>query len=421
MAYCKFCDKEVEPVLKKGRYYCPDCNKYVKMGKQEREEPQVSEIPPIKEEPEEREPKHYKKKEPETVQEGNTKLLITPKTTKYDASDLHMGEILINMGYAKDLNDLTRKNMKLAFSLMNMGAVGKQFNTMETNQEPNPERTMKQIQEQEMMKAYIEGMKKGNQTDPMASMMMMKMMENRGNGKDSGSNGFMDKILEMKMMQMMMGGQNSETSSLQKEIADLKHSMQMQQMLNQQQQTQQGNQSSQEFMQQMERIRAERDRAIKDAEIDAQKERDRNLQLAYENRKIELENRLKSLEKDKQKSGGVLSSQRIKDMKEEIAAIKDMSTLLGDKEKGTGEMVWDGIGKLGETVGPALVEALKQKKQQQVYQAPELPPMPEQLPQELPPQQPNPESQTLSELTPAEQQMADQYSQMYLHPSDNKK
>ena len=301
MAHCKFCDKEVEAVIKKGRYYCPDCNKYVKVEKKEREEPQVTEIPQREEEqPEEREPKHYKKTEPLTTQEDPTKLIITTKTVKYDAGDLHMGEILIDHGFAKDLNDLSRKNMKLAFSLMNMGAVGKQFNTMETNNEPNPERTMKQIQEQEMMKTYIEGMKKVKDPinngsngfmDKILEMKMMQMMmgENQSKGKDPG---FMDKILEMQMMKTMMGGNNSETANLQNQIAELKHGMQLQQLLSQQQQQQQGSQSSQEFMKQMEAIRAERDRAIKKAEVDAQREKDKNLELAFENRKSELENRL---------------------------------------------------------------------------------------------------------------------------------
>ncbi len=413
MAFCKFCDKEVEAVIKGNRYYCPDCNKYVKVEKKERKEPLVEEIKQeIEEEkPEEREHKHYKKKEPLTIQEGPTKLVMTPKTIKYDASDLHMGEILINLGYAKDLNELTRKNMKLAFSLMNMGAVGKQFNAMETNNEPNPERTMKQIQEQEMMKAYIEGMK-GNKTDPMATMMMMRMMENQGKGKDSGNNGMMDKILEMQMMKMVMGGNNSDTNNLQKELADLKHQMQMQVLMSQQQQQQQGNQSSQEFMKQMESIRSERDRAIKQAEIDAQKERDKNLELAFENRKSELENRLKVLENEKQKSSGGLSTQRIKDMKEEISAIKDMSKVLGDREKGTGEMLLETLGPVAEKVIPALVDLGKQKQQQQVHQSQPLPPIPEQLPPELPPEQPSQE--TSSELTPSEKEMSQTMSDIYI-------
>lgn len=411
MTYCKHCDKEIEPVQKGNRYFCPDCKKFVNVNKEEDKEVHMAEISSGEKETK------GKKKEQDMILEGTTKLLIAPKTIKYDAADLHMGEILINLGYAKDLNDLTRKNMKLAFSLMNMGAVGKQFNAME-NQEPNPERTMKEIQQQEMMKAYIEGMRKGNQTDPLSMMMLMRMMDNKEQGKTN--NNVMDKMLEIQMMKSVMGGQNSEMPALQREIAELKHSMQIQQMLNQQQQAQQTGQSSQQFMQQMEQIRSERDKSIKQAEIDAQKERDKNLQLVFDNRRIELENRLQAMEKEMRKGGGNLATSRIKEMKEEIAAIKEMSGMLGDREKGTGEMIMEGIGSVAGQVGPALTEFLRQKREQQIYQPPE--PMrypPGSTPPNLqsnPPQNPAPKEPSYrSEMTETEKRQADQMAEMYIN------
>jgi len=377
LVHCKYCKDNVEPYPDGKNWRCPECNKYVQSPVMKKGVENLKEVKASKD---------------------HEHQIISSRNIKFNGSELAEAEMLLNAGVAKDFNDLAKKAFNVLFLKEKLNeAFGKDKNKMETNNEPNPERTMKQIQEQEMMKAYIEGMRKGNQTDPMATMMMMRMMENQGKGKDSGSNGFMDKILEMKMMQMMMGENNSETANLKNQLAELKHDMQMQQILSQQQQQQQGSQSSQEFMKQMEAIRAERDQAIKKAEVDAQKERDRNLELAFENRKSELENRLKNLENEKQKNSGTLSTQRIKDMKDEIAAIKEMSSVLGNKEKGTGEMLLENLGPVAEKVIPALMEMGQRKQQQQFYQ-------PQQLPPEL---QPQPIQETSSEMTPSEQQMSD--------------
>ncbi len=409
MAHCNFCDKEVEAVLKKNRYYCPDCNKYVKMTKEEREEPQVSEVQE-KEEPEEREPKHYKRKEPEVVQEGGTKLIITPKTVKYDAADLHMGEILIDHGFAKDLNDLSRKNMKLAFSLMNMGAVGKQFNTMETNQEPDPKRTMKEIQEQEMMKAYIDGMKKTDQ-DPMMTMMMMRMLENQGKGKESGDNGFMKEMMQIQMMKSMAGGNDQQSSALQRELADLKHQQSLYQVMAQQQQTQQGNQMSQEFMAKMENIKSERDKEMKRIEIEAQGQRDQNMQLVFNTKLQEIQNEMQKVVAEAKKKG---EKADLTSFAEQFKIVKELSKMVGDKDKGAGEYIAETIGDLGKNVGPALLEMAKQKREQQTMQ-PQQMPQPPQEPQEVP--QPPPQETTLQsnpELTPSEQEMANTMEEIYI-------
>ena len=118
MAYCKHCDKEVEPVWneKLNRFSCPDCNRIVQTKDSEKEEPQVSEIPLSKK----KEIKHYKKKEPDMIQEGKTKLVMTPKTIKYDAANLYivkilidLDKILIGLKSAKDLNDLFREKIEI--------------------------------------------------------------------------------------------------------------------------------------------------------------------------------------------------------------------------------------------------------------------------------------------------------------------
>ncbi len=418
MAYCKHCDKTVEPVRIGNRFRCPDCNLYVKVSDEEKTEPQVTELPQTEgdEEPSEK-PERGRKKEPDMIQEGRAKLLIAPKTIKYDAADLHMGEILINLGFAKDLNDLTRKNMKLAFSLMNMGAVGKQFNTMESNQEPDPKRTMKEIQEQEMMKAYIDGMKKGDSTDPLMTMMMMRMFENQGKGKETGDNGFMKDLMQMQMLKTMGGGNDQQSSALQRELADLKHQQSLYQVMAQQQQTQQGNQMSQDFMAKMENIKAERDKEMKRIEIEAQGQRDKNMQLVFNTKLKEIQTEMQKVAEEAKRKG---QKADLSSFKEQFNTVKELSAMMGDKEKGAGEYIADTVGKIGEQVGPALMEFAKQKREQQAMQPAQMPPVPEEF-QEVP--QP-PQGMTLPpnpELTPSEQEMANTMEDMYLHSSEKKK
>ncbi|HEC66246.1 MAG TPA: hypothetical protein ENI23_13225, partial [bacterium] len=415
MAYCKKCEKEVEPVLKNKRFYCPDCNLFVKATDDEKEEVQVEEIPHSEDtlnRPTEPPVGKIKKHEPTMIQEGKVKMLVAPKTIKYDASDLHMGEILINLGFAKDLNDLTRKNMKLAFSLMNMGAVGKNFNTMENeNKEETTTEMMDKSLKQQLLKAQIDNMSSGGTqqaSDPLSTMMLMKMMENQDKGKPSGDNGYMNQLMMMQMMQAMSKPQ--QDSQLQREIADLKNQMQMQQMLSQQQQVNQGNQSSQDFMQQMEKIRSERDKSIKQSEIAAQSARDKNLEMAFDNRRIELESKLQFMEKEiKQRGGSQMAAQNIRDMKEQIVAVKEMAKVLGDKDKSTSENIMEGLSDVAKTIGPPLVEVLKAKQSEPRPMPAQFPPDPmeypvhpevvdqpvEQIPQPL--EQVNPEGMTNTE------------------------
>ncbi len=421
MAYCKKCKKEIEPELHGNKFLCPDCHKFVKVEEDEKAEPQVTVI---------EKPEKSKKKEPEEIQEGPQKLIVAPKTIKYDASDLHMGEILINIGFAKDLNDLTRKNMKLAFSLMNMGALGKQVNAMESNENKKEDANemIDKSLKQQLLQAQIENMSKGGDqkgTDPLSTMMLMRMMENQEKGKSSGDNGFMNNMMWMQMMQSMAKPQTD--SSLKGEIAELKHQMQMQQMMNQQAQTQQGNQSSQQFMQQMESIRADRDKSIKEAEIVAQQEKDKNLQLAFENRRIELESRLKAMEREmKETGGGKMATQRLQQMKEDINAVKEMSGLIGNKEKGAGEYISETVANVATTLQPALTKLIEQKEQQkamqqQTQQFPPEPttPMPAEAYGAVEEATQNPGPQP-SDMTQTEQDISNQMEEMYLKPSGKK-
>ncbi len=430
MVKCKHCKEEVEPYFDSdmNRWKCPQCNKMVSSPFVSKSET-IAESPASKDRPFE---------------------ILSSRNIKFSGNELAQAEMLIESGVAKNFNDLAKKAFNVLFLKEKLNkAFGTDINKMEnketnpetTTKEPDPGRALKAIQEgdlfqaqidklkqsgsgdntvelmdralkQQMLQAQIDGMRGKGNADPLSTMMMMRMMENQGSGKDVGENNFMDKMMQIQMMNAM---KPQADVGLQREIADLKQQMQMQQMLSQQQQQQQGQTSSQEFMQAMEKLRAERDQSIKTAEIDAQQERDKNLQLAYDNRRIELESRLKAMEKEMKEKGGGMATERIKNMKEEIAAVKEMSVLLGDKEKGTGEMIMESLGTVAEKAGPAITEFLKAKREQ--------PPMPHQLPQEpsqefpqeLPPEQPNPESANpSSELTPSEQQMSDLKSEMYI-------
>jgi len=433
MAYCKFCDKEVEAVLKKNRYYCPDCNKYVKMTKEEKSEPLVKQIP--------------QPKEPEITKEEPSKSISTKKTVDYDASDLHIGQILIDMGYAKDLGDLTRKNMKLAFSLMNMGSLGKQFNTMELNKEQTKEETFEDIdkmKEKDIVRRYkelqvrrmekeIDGGKSGQKMsedkliESMEKQMRIKTLKEALKGGDEdGLN--MDKMFKYKMMGNMFGnpGKSSESQAfqaLQTQLNSLKDQLQNERNLAQQKLQNEtvihklaefGNQKGM-TAQDVLAFATDKQSVVKAAESEIQKQKEQTHKAELETLKAEQDLKLKELEKEmeKVKSG---NKSDLKGFIEKFKEVKQISAEIGDREKGTGEMVMESLGNVAEKVGPALVEFAKQK-QQPVYQSP---PPAEQLPQELPPEQPNPEPNPLG-LTPSEQDMSNTMESIYLTPSEKKK
>ncbi len=414
MPYCKKCEKDVEPVLKGNRYFCPDCNLFVKATDTEKEESQVSEVPI---EPAEI-PDSRRKKESTMEQEGTQKLLVSPKTVKYDAADLHMGEILINLGYAKNLNDLTRKNMKLAFSLMNMGAVGQKINAMEnveTKQEPDPQMRMKQIQEQKLMDAYIKSMDGGGSADPLTTMLIQKMLDNQSKGKDSGENGWMDKLMQLKMMESMGGGNQNVNASLQTEIADLKHQQSMYQMTMQQQQTQSGQQASNEYMLKMERMRTDHQKQIKEIELMAQKERDERTNMAFNVKLQEIQTNMEKAVEEAKQTG---KQADLAGFREQFKTVKEMSALIGDKEKTTAESLGETLGSVAQTLAPAIQTLANSRREQALRNPPQFPPEP--MPEQIQPQQApaNPGNPGNTELTKTEQEMSSKMQGMYFSPQD---
>ncbi len=158
MVYCKVCKKEVEPVYESGIMTCPDCHKFVKMSEE-------------------------KVKESRDLEPRPSKEMGISKIIRLNARDLKMGEMIIESGMAKDFNDLIKKSIYLFSRSILVGeSFNKQVNGVELNKEPNQEETLKKIQEQEMMKAYIDN-SKDKKTDPLSIMMLMKMMEDQDKGR----------------------------------------------------------------------------------------------------------------------------------------------------------------------------------------------------------------------------------------------
>ncbi len=352
MAYCKHCDKEVEPVQKGNRYFCPDCKKFVNVTKEENEEVQVAEIPQSKE---------------------------TTKKSKKERK--------------KEQNKKKKK------------------------------KTMAQIQEQEMMKAYIDSMKKGDSSDPLMTMMMMKMLENQGKGVDSGDNGFMKDLMQMQMMKMMSGGDNQQTNALQRELVDLKQNMQMSQIMSQQSQTQHGSQMNQEYLTKMENIRADRDKELKKMEVDAQRQRDKNMQLVFETKVKEIQHDMQRATEEAKSKGGKADLSSFKD---QLTMIKELNNMVGEREKGAGEYISETISNVAGQLQPAITNYMQQQQQKSMQpQYPQVPPMAEQPSQEVPSQEvpayEEPEfPMPNANMTDSEQNMSSVMSSIYISPPEKK-
>ncbi len=402
MVMCKSCKKDIEPYpVDHNRWRCPECNKYTRSPDMKGKEiDNLKEVKPSKDRPYE---------------------ILSSRNIKFSGNELAQAEMLIQSGVASNFNDLAKKAFNILFLKEKVNkAFGIDRNIMETNQEPNPERTMKQIQEQEMMKGYIESMKKGSQ-DPIMTMMMMRMMDNQNKGKDAGDNGFMKELMQMQMMKMFSGGDNQQANALQREIADLKQNMQVAQLMNQQQQTKQGTQMSQDYIAKMEKIKADRDTEMKKIELEAQEQRDKNMQYVFETKVGEIQKEMQRVTEDAKRKG---EKADLSSFRDQLNMVKELSVLVGDKEKGTGEMIMESLGSVAEKVAPALIQ-LGQQKQQQQMMPQQIPPQAEQLPpgqnpQELPPEQPKPEPNPHG-LTPTEQEMSNTMSDMYIHKKDKKK
>ena len=108
--------------------------------------------------------------------------------------------------------------------------------------------------------------------------------------------------------------------------------------------------------------------------------------------------------------------------KEQLNTVKELSTMVGEREKGAGEYISETIGNVATQLQPALQNYMEQK-QQQAMQPPMMPqvPMPGQHPQMLQeeyqePEFPMPEAQ----ISESEKQMSNTLSDMYITPQEKK-
>jgi len=256
------------------------------------------------------------------------------------------------------------------------------------------------------------------------TMMMMRMLENQGKGKESGDNGFMKELMQMQMMKMFSGGDNQQANALQRELADLKHQQSMYQVMAQQQQTQQGNQMSQEFMAKMENIKAERDKEIKKIELEAQKQRDTNIQFVFDTKLSEIKSEMQKVSEDAKRKGQTAD---LSGFKEQLNTVKELSTMVGERDKGVGEYISETITNVATQFQPAMTRYMEQKQQQAMQ-----PQMMQQVPMSEQPQQPQenpsaPEYQEQefpmpeSDMSPSEKKMSETLSGMYNNPPEKKK
>lgn len=405
MVTCKSCKEDVEPyATDDNKWRCPQCNKYITSPNMKGKGIEsLKEVKPSKDRPYE---------------------ILSARNIKFSGNELAQAEMLISSGVANNFNDLAKKAFNILFLREKVDKAFRGENNME-NQKPNPKETMAQIQEQEMMKAYIDSMKKGDSADPMMTMMMMKMLENQNKGVDSGSNGFMKDLMQMQMMKMMSGGDNQQSNALQRELTDLKQNMQVTQLMSQQNQTQQGSQMNQEYLTKMENIRAERDKDLKKMEVNAQIQRDKNMQLVFETKVKEIQNEMQRATEEAKSKGGKADLTSFKD---QLSMVKELSGMVGEREKGAGEYISETITNVAGQLQPAITNYMQQQQQKQMQpQYAQAPPMAEQPPQEAPgnpapapeyvePEFPMPES----DMSSTEHQMSDVMSSIYINPPKEK-
>lgn len=424
--WCPNCKEYIEPVGKK-KNQCPECGTF------------AAKYSPEDEPDEEKKAKREKK----TKKKGKEYKMSSTKPINLSGKDAATAEVLINAGFAKNFSDLVRKGVNLVYSQAHM-PFQQQLNSGGNSEmgNPNPRKKMEELQEQNMLDTYIDNMRKtkqGNpsqtlkdlqeqklienyiknmnkegqtgQTDPFQFLMLKQMMGNN----EAPKNNFTDDLMKIQMLKSLGGSGNQETASLQKEIADLKSNMQMQQLVSQMEGKQNKPDQFKEYMTAISKINADRDAKIR--EVEAQRDQQQN-----ETLKTQMDLKLKELGKAVQETrqqGGSLGSQRVAQLKEEISAIKDMATALGERKEGTGEMVMNSLGKVAENVTPALVEMGKQRQlAQQSAQIPEQqsPPNPE-----IQTNPPNPgkaqssSEQTIkSEMTDSEKNLSQTMNDMYL-------
>jgi len=390
--YCTVCKKKVVGTGKK-KNICPICGSFTKRL-EPRPEPTLT-------------PTAQRFQKKDIVEEPEYEMEST-RAVKLGGRDMALAEILINAGLAKDFSDLTRKGLYVMSAMFNLGSINNPIqmtDKKETQQEPDPRKLSKELLEQQMLRAYVKNLERGSEGDPLQLMMLMKLMDKGGEEKEKGSN-FMDKIIEAQIVKSLTS--NNPDSHLMKELADLRFQLQQQQLINQLKE--QGSKNPlQDQLMALEKIRAERDQKIREAELKAQAERDKTLKLAMDTKLKEMERQIQ----EAQASGGSLSAQRLREFKEELKAVKEMATEIGAREKGAGEYISETVDSIAKQVGPVVQDYIKAKEQQKQQETQELIAQGEIEPQ-TPPEPAEPAQTPPSDLTETERQMSEQMSDMYI-------
>jgi len=148
MVYCNKCKKDVEPVYESEMWKCPDCKKFVKM-KEEIKESRILESRPAKS-------------------------IGISKTINLSANDLRLAELLIETGVAKDFSDLFKKSINLINSI--------DLSVKESNEKSETVEEIDENLKQQLLQTQIEKIKMGK-VDPLSTMMLMKMMDSKDNGR----------------------------------------------------------------------------------------------------------------------------------------------------------------------------------------------------------------------------------------------
>lgn len=359
--------------------------------------------------------------------------IMSPKQMSLSGQEAHMAEILINAGFAKDFRELTRKNMRLSFSLLNLGGMrpmvdNPKLKEAEKEEESGPIKIIKQLQRAEQDQAIVDTWKTRSTKVPnedemdkavrdFTKLAKFKQLQKAMSGDDFN----IKDLMQMQMLDRMMakggGNDNSQVSALQQQINNMQSQMAQKESQHRQELAMQGlkdtiakigdkkGMDAQELM----KIWADRDKAVKSKDTDLQKARDEIL-------KVQLDSKIAELSRvvaGARSSGGSLGN--LKKFSDELNTVKEIAKSLGASgEKDTGDKAMDFVKDTLDAVKGPLLTPVGQALAERVARGPIAPPQmpPNMPPPQLPPgqnpmpgQMPKPKTKTVllpGDITPTE-------------------
>ena len=438
MGWCTHCDKEVEGIGKRNNL-CPDCGQFIK-----KEKPTKIAKKSL--------PKHgIVKTEPQTefVEDSGIPPVDQRIGTSSRASSVFSGveqgmaEMLIKSGYAKNIEELQRKNLHLTYNTLTSNFGG---NSMKNPKEEESLEDIDKLEDKELLREYkqikLQRMKEelekkkgleSKRVEPpsedeleklekqMARQMRMKQMQ-RMIGDDKKEGGFtMGDFMQYMLLKDLAGNKSNDGSS--KELQMLQQ--QIQNMQNQSQQKQfleiATNMKGREGLSAEDVLKFTTDKnvAVESERLKTQAEREDKIREQIDNKLMEIEARAAKNPSD------------IIKLKEDLKAIKEVASELGEKKSGFADILGATIAQPGvQNLVAEGAEALKQRREEKLMRQQMPQPIPMQQPQQpIPEEQQNPENIQIRDpqqepvirnpsnpnpfgLTPAEQALsedADQY------------